>query len=130
VRFEYKNFAFISEASLLAAEAALCAADQGQFWPYHDTIFANQSLLFDEKTNARRALKQVAETLDLDAAAFDQCFNDREHRQDVERETEDGRAAGVDSTPTVFVNGIDLGLPESFELVQQVIEQELAKANP
>jgi len=106
----------------------LCAADQEQFWPYHDTVFANQGLLFDESTNSRRALKQMAKTLGLDTKAFNKCFNGREHRQDVEREAADGQAKGIDSTPTVFVNGIDLGYPHSFEEVQQVIEQELAKA--
>ena len=39
-----------------------------------------------------------------------------------------GRALGIDSTPTVFVNGVDLGFPQSFEEVQQVIEEELVRA--
>ena len=129
MRFEYKNFAFISETSTLAAEAALCAADQGQFWPYHDMVFANQGLLFDQDTNSRRALKQIAETLSLDTKAFNKCFNSREHRQDLQREVSEGRAKGISSTPTILVNDIDLGYPRTFEEVLQVIEQELAKAS-
>jgi protein-disulfide isomerase len=129
VRYEYKNFAFISEATILAAEAALCAADQGQFWPYHDTIFANQGTIFDQDTNSRRALKQIAKTLGLDTQAFNQCFNGGEHRQDVQRETSDGNAKGIDSTPTVFVNDVNLGYPTAFKDIQQVIEEELAKAD-
>ena len=34
----------------------------------------------------------------------------------------------IDSTPTVFVNGRDLGYPRTFAEVQQVIEEELARA--
>jgi protein-disulfide isomerase len=128
VRFEYKNFAFISETSFLAAEAALCAADQGAFWPYHDTIFANQSTLFDAGTNSRRALRQMAETLSLDTRAFNRCFNGRERRSEVQQEIAAGRALGVDSTPTVFVNGRDLGYPRTFAEVQQIIEEELSEA--
>ena len=111
----------------MAAEAALCASDQGQFWPYHDMIFANQGTLFAEDANSRRGFKQIAELLGLDTTAFNRCFNGREHSQDVLREIAAGRILGVDSTPTVFVNGVDLGFPQSFEEVQQVIEAELAK---
>jgi len=128
VRFEYKNFIVLGESSTLAAEASLCARDQGQFWPYHDTLFANQELLTKPNTNSRRALKQIAEMLELDSKAFNSCLNGRDYRQNVQREITDGRAKGVESTPTIFVNGINLGYPTSFETVQQVIEQELAKA--
>ena len=129
MRFEYKNFPFLGEASTLAAEAVLCAADQGQFWPYHDTVFANQGTLFEPGTDYRRALKQMAKMLALDTRAFNRCFNGRVHRQDVQQELADGRARGVESTPTVFVNDVNLGYPESFEEIQRVIEEELAKAS-
>ena len=42
VRFEYKDFAFIGPESIRAAEAAACADEQDWFWPFHDTLFANQ----------------------------------------------------------------------------------------
>jgi len=128
VRFEYRNLAFLSETSTLAAEAALCAADQGQFWPYHDLIFANQALLFEPDTNARRALKQMADTLGLDSKTFDRCFDNRQHRQEVIQSLDEGHAQGITSTPTVFVNGRDLGYPQSLAEIQAVIEQELAQA--
>lgn len=129
MRYEYKNFAFSDEASTLAAEASLCADDQGQFWPYHNMIFANQSTLFDAKTNISRALKQIAETLGLDTKASNKCFNRREHRQDVQQLKDEGRSKGVSSTPTVFVNGVKVEYPLTFERIQQVIEKELTKAS-
>jgi protein-disulfide isomerase len=129
VRFEYKNFAFLGETSTLAAEAVLCAADQGQFWPYHDTVFANQDIIFEPGTDYHRALKQMAKMLELDTRAFNRCFNGRTHRQDVQQELADGRARGVESTPTVFVNDVNLGYPGTFEEIQRVIEEELAKAS-
>ena len=92
-------------------------------------LYANQHLLFDPDTASRRALKQIAKNLDLDTKAFNKCFNDREHRQDVEREKTDGQAKGVDSTPMIFVNDINPGYPRTFEEIQQVIEEELAKVS-
>jgi len=127
VRLEFKNFAFISAASKLAAEAALCAGDQGQFWPYHDMLFANQGVLFEKGADSRRGFKQIAEGLELDTRAFNRCLSRREHRQAVQQLLDEGRAQGINSTPTVIVNGVNLGYPRSFEDVQRVIEEELAK---
>ena len=129
MRLEFKNFAFISQASKLAAEAALCAGDQGQFWPYHDMLFANQGPLFEEGADSRRGFKQIAAMLGLDTKAFNRCLSRREHRQAVQQLLDEGRAQGVNSTPTVIVNGVNLGYPRSFEDVQRVIEEELAKAS-
>ena len=52
-----------------------------------------------------------------------------QHRQAVQQVLDEGQAQGVDSTPTIIVNGINLGYPRSFEDVQRVIEEELAKAS-
>lgn len=127
VRYEYKSYAFLGEASTLAAEAALCAADQEQFWPYQDTVFVNQEVLFKQGENSRRGLKQVAGMLGLDRRTFNRCFDGGQHRQDVQRELADGRDRGVGATPTVYVNEVNLGFPQTFEEVQQIIEQELAQ---
>jgi protein-disulfide isomerase len=128
VRFEFKNFAFLSDESVLAAEASLCASDQGRFWPYHDMIFANRDVIFDDQeVDSRRVLKQMAWMLDLDTRVFDQCLDSREHRQDVQQILNDGRAQGVDSTPSVYVNGLKVNLPHVWDELGPVIEQELAK---
>ena len=47
VYFVFHNYPFIDSnapgnESQDAAMAGLCAAEQGQFWPYHDMLFANQ----------------------------------------------------------------------------------------
>ncbi len=127
VRFEYKNLALIGEASVLAAEAALCASDQGQFWPYYDTVFANQGTLFAQGTDSRRGLKQIARMLGLDTTAFNRCFNDRQRYQDVQQSAADARAQGITSTPTVYVNGIEVENVQSFAAIQQLVAEELAK---
>ena len=128
MRFEFKNFAFLSDESVLAAEASLCASDQGQFWPYHDMIFANRDMLFDDQeVDSRRVLKQMAWMLDLDTRVFDQCLDSGKHRQDIQQMLNDGRAQGVDSTPSVYVNGLKVDLPHVWDELGPVIERELAK---
>ena len=57
----------------MAAEAAACAGDQGKFWEYHDTIFANQ---FGENQGAysMERLAKMAEMNGLDMGQFTSCF--------------------------------------------------------
>ena len=125
VRFEYKHFAFLGPESNRAAEAAECANEQGQFWPYHEVIFANQR---GENGGAFIAstLNLFAEAIELDEDAFAECLNDRTYRAVVTSETAEGRQLGVGSTPTIVINGqlLDGGAP-AFATLQSLIQAEL-----
>ncbi len=128
VRFEYKNFAVIGPESIRAAEAAACANEQGQFWPYHDTIFANQR---GENQGAFRndTLKAIAAALGLDEAAFNDCLDSDRYREAVEAETTAGQERSVRSTPTLFINGEKIEGAIPFEQLQPLIEAELTNTN-
>ncbi len=43
VQFVYRDFAFLGQESIKAAEAARCASDQGKFWEYYDYLFTHQN---------------------------------------------------------------------------------------
>ncbi len=126
IRFEYNHFTFLGSESILAAEAAECANEQGQFWPYHDLIFANQR---GENQGAfnNEVFRFLAGALELDETAFDNCLGSRRYRSDVQNETEAARQREVQSTPTLFINGekIEGALP--FNQIQALIEAELSK---
>lgn len=124
VRFEYRDYAFRGPDAMRAAEAAACAADQGAFWQYHDTLFLNQQS--PEGFSAER-LKQIAETLDLDMAAFNTCLDSGAKRAEIEAEIADGQAQGVDSTPTVFVNGVEADW-SNWDKLKQAVDAALAEA--
>lgn len=104
-----------------AAEAALCAHDQGKFWDYHDTIFENQATLSPAN------LKQFAADLGLDAGAFNECFDAGTFRGDVQEDYLAGGRLGVNATPAFFVNGRFLSGAQPFEAFEALIEEELAK---
>jgi protein-disulfide isomerase/uncharacterized membrane protein len=102
----------------MAAAAAECAGQQGKFWEYHDLLFANQSTL------ERESLFAHARATNLDLPAFRTCLDDP---ATLERVREDVRAAdalGVDSTPTIFVNGrrIDGALDRAYYDYAIIIE--------
>ena len=124
IRFEYRDYAFRGPEAVRAAEAAACAADQGAYWRYHDTLFLNQS---GPNSFSDERLKQMAETLGLDTGEFNSCLDGGEKREAVEQSTADAQAQGVDSTPTVFINGTEIAEWHDFNAVKQAIDAELAQ---
>ncbi len=102
VKLEFRNMAFIGTESLLAAEAAQCANDQGEFWNYHDKLFEEQR---GENTGtfSPDRLKRFAGEIGLNQAEFDACLDGTEHEQTILDETNAARDAGVKSTPSFII---------------------------
>ncbi len=105
-----------------AAEAALCAAEQGKFWEMHDALFA------DQKDLSVARLKATAGTLGLDQAAFDQCLDSNRQAEAVAADVRDAMKAGVTGTPAFFINGRPVTGAVGFEKLSQIIDEELAAA--
>jgi protein-disulfide isomerase len=101
VRLVFRNFPLADRHpyALTAALAAEAAGAQGAFWPMHDLLFTKQDRLTDP------ALRAYAEHLGLDGDRVvgepAQEFGDR-----VERDFAEGLAAGVEGTPTLFIDGV------------------------
>jgi len=104
-----------------AAEASLCAHDQGKFWEMHDAMFA------DQRNLGIPALKTKAETLSLDGEEFAQCLDSGEYADEVQADMQAGIAAGVNGTPAMFINGIPLSGAVPFENLAEVIDAELER---
>lgn len=105
-----------------AAEASLCAEDQGKFWEMHDLMFQNQKALDVPQ------LKQAARTVGMDGAKFDACLDSGEKAETVRRDMAEGQAAGVSGTPAFFINGRLLSGAQPFEEFKRIIDAELAMA--
>ena len=121
VRIVFKQFPLrMHNFALPAALASLAARDQGKFWPMHDLLFANSSQLSDEK------IRSFAQQVGLDLARFDKDRNDKRLRDEVQRDLELGQKAGVQGTPTVFING-KLLRDRSLPNVQAIIDREAGR---
>jgi protein-disulfide isomerase len=124
VRFEFHDYAFRGPEAVRAAEAASCADDQGAYWRYHDTLYLNQN---GPNSFTDDRLTQMAQILGLDTAAFNQCLDSGEKRAGVEASIAEAKAQGIDSTPTIFIDGTEVSDWHDFNAVKQAIEAELAK---
>jgi len=103
-----------------AAEAARCAGAQGKFWGYHDGLFAGDSL-------STESLQQLADTVGLDRAEFDECLSSGRFKEAVDEDLRAGQKVGVRGTPAFFINGRMLSGAQSFEAFERVIDEELAR---
>ena len=121
VKVVFKNFPLSSHRfALKAAAAALAAERQGKFWEFHDRLFENYNRLNDQ------TIGQIASALNLDLVEFEKSMRDPAIEEKIRQDVYDGRQAGVNSTPSVFINGRRLR-NRSLEGFQEAIEKELQR---
>ena len=120
VRFVYRHMAFLGDESVWAASAAECADEQGQFWTYHDVLFAH-SAGRSQGVFTLPNLKRYAAELGLTGDAFNRCLDSGRYDSWVRSQTEVGRQKGVTSTPTLVVNGRLVSPVPGFEDLRTLI---------
>jgi protein-disulfide isomerase len=123
LRIVWKDFPLtqIHPQAFVAAQAGNCAREQGKFWELHDKMFGNQSALQPE------ALKRYAAEAGVDAAKFNQCLDTSKYESRVQDAIRAGGRLGIQSTPTVYVNGRMINGAQPIEVFQAVIDEELAR---
>jgi len=102
VKLVFKDFPLNGPDSVLAAEAAYCAQDQGKYWQYHDELYKNWG---GEKTGwiTRESLDKFATTVSVDLEKFDKCLDDHKYLERVNQMYEFGKEIGIDATPSFLV---------------------------
>jgi protein-disulfide isomerase len=123
VKFVYRDFplSFHSFAAK-ASEAAQCANEQGKFWEFHDALYADQSKL------AVPDMEATAVRLGLNAEKFNSCMDSGKFAAEVSKDIADATKAGVNSTPSFFINGVAVVGAQGPESFNDIIDQELAKS--
>ncbi len=125
LRIVYRQYpiASLHANAIKAAEASLCAHDQGKFWEAHDLMFQEQNRL------TVRELKVMASRLGLKQQEFDQCLDTGRYTEKVQNDIAAAARVGATGTPALFVNGIPVeGGAVPYETVARVIDAELARA--
>jgi len=122
VKLIFKQYPLDShpQASISAA-AALSAHQQGKFWPMHDALFANRDRL------SRKTILDLATGLGLDMKRFTADLDSPDTKKAVARDIDDGDKAGVEATPTVFIDGRRYNGSLELSAMKPVLEAELKK---
>lgn len=106
-------------ASQKAAEAALCAHEQGKYWEYRKLLFANQGRL------DHPALIGYAADATLNVSAFEQCLAAGKMAASIERDTEEAKKNQLQGSPTYSLNGTPLSGALEPEYFNDLIKTEL-----
>lgn len=136
VKLVYRDFPLdFHQNARKEAEAAECARDQGGdavYYRYHDQIYAQT-----QSNGTGLALTQlpvIAKSLGLNVSQFEQCLDSGKYAQEVEKDYQDGMAAGVTGTPGWFIgkSGTDNTITapategaQPYELFKTIIEEQL-----
>ena len=114
-----------------AAIAAESAGRQGKFWEMHDLLFSHQEQWAEkEQTEALEIFSQYAASLSLDVFQFHRDFLSQEIIDKVNDDYQEGRRAGVRSTPTFFLNGQKIiNKPPTYEGFKALILETKSELN-
>src|SRR4051794_8610581 len=129
LRVVYRDYAFIGDESVAAAVAARAAEQQGNYWQYHDYLFANQNGENKGWFSDGR-LQGIAQALGLDVAAFNTARGDAALRSAVANESALGHALGITGTPTLAIDGQLRTDLTSYDKLEAAVEAALASAAP
>jgi protein-disulfide isomerase len=124
VHIVYRQFPITSihPFAFKAAEASLCANEQGKFWQLHDLMFE------DQKQLAVSDLKQKARQLGLDQKKFDGCLDSGRFVEQVQKDQSEGQRCGVTGTPAMFIIGSYVeGGSVPFAKLESLIRKELSR---
>jgi protein-disulfide isomerase len=120
VRLVYKHFLTHGQSSILAAQAAECAAAHNKFWDFHDTLMARQ-LSVNEITI--EVLQQIAGEIGLDPVSFSKELNSGKYKDQVIQEDQKARELGVSGSPTYYINRLKGKGYQPFEAFQRIFEE-------
>ena len=129
VRLQFGQFPLQIHApgAQMSATATECAADQNAFWPFHDRVFQEAASRGQAGVTLDR-LVQYSEDLGLDTNEFRQCMTSQRHANTVNESVNQAVSMGLNSTPSILVNGQLMETPFDYNALSAEIESLLDAA--
>jgi protein-disulfide isomerase len=91
----------------------------------HDTLFANQHGE-NEGAFSKSRVQEMAELIGLDTTQFNSCLDDGTHESEIAAMTTEAGQLGVNSTPSLFLNGVRIDFTGKYEDLKAEIDAALA----
>ncbi len=129
IKFVYRNYPLVRnhQNSYAASVAAEAAGFQDKFWEMQDLIFSNQSD-WESSPDANKKFEEYAKSLGLDMDKFSSDSLGLNAKNRVDEDMKRANAIGVNSTPSLFINGVLVSNSAMSEVgLAALIDAELAK---
>jgi len=115
-----------SNKSKRAAEAALCAGEQGKFWEFHQILF-DQQKHWPKNVSLEDSFLSYARILGLDEKEFASCLQSHKMERWVIQNKNYGKSLHIHTTPTVFINHTRIVGTQSMKTYEKAIEREFLR---
>jgi protein-disulfide isomerase len=131
VYYVFHNYPFLDDRAATkesdqAANASMCAADQGRFWDYHQMLYANWKGENEGNLSDKR-LTAFAESLGFDMTKFNACFKANQFKDQINADLKLGQDMGAQGTPSLFVNNkiVAPGQVPTYEEIKAAVDAAL-----
>lgn len=125
VRLAYINFPIPGHRNAWpAAEAAMCAAAQGHFWPMHDGLFDSQEK-WEGLPDPAPVFDSLATAAGVDLDKFHDCVSKHEMRALIQADIDRASESGVAATPTFMIGSETISGAQPADAFRQIIAKEL-----
>jgi protein-disulfide isomerase len=123
ITFKFKHFPLQSNHTnaRAAARATEAAANQDKFFEMHDKLFAGQTD-WEKLNNPEQTFQNYGKDLKLDVVKLKKDAASSAAKDSVSKDLASGTAAGVEGTPTFFINGKKISSPQSIEEFEKLLE--------
>jgi protein-disulfide isomerase len=128
VHFYFKEFPLttLHPWAKAAAIASRCVYNQkaDAFWSYHDWVFEHQNEITAENLKDK-VMGWAKDQKDLDSLKLGACMDNRATEAEIDKDIAQGHALGVDSTPTLFINGRRIASAAEWPMLKAIIDYEI-----
>jgi protein-disulfide isomerase len=123
VKLIFKQFPLDTHSqAAIAAAAAIAAHRQGKFWEMHYALFEHRRELSFDNIHA------LAQKVGLDMKRFDADLPSEEVKKTVVKDMADGDKAGVEGTPSIYIDGRKYNGSLDLPAIKTIIDEELKKS--
>ena len=128
VLFVFRHFPLktIHQNAVAGARASEAASNQGKFWEMYDLLYANQNTWVN-LNNPTDQFVTFAESLGLNIEQFKTDLDSKEVKDRVEADYNSANAAGLNGTPSFYINGAPIENPRSYEDFSSLIKTALGE---
>ncbi len=130
IKFIFRNYPLAipqHDKSYDAAVAAEAAGLQGKFWDMQNQLFTNQQA-WTANPNYKQIWNEYAQKIGLDMSRFASDTAGIVAKGRVDADIARGKGLNVNSTPTVYINGVSVPYTEmKVDSLKTIIDAELAK---
>lgn len=125
ISYVYKHYPLPQHLNaIISAQAAQAAGLQGKFFELQSLLFAKQSN-WSGQTDPMSMFLNYAKQVNLDLTKFQSDINSQPVKDAITNDTADGNTLGVDSTPTVLINGVPFNLAPNYANLKKEVDKML-----